>query len=150
MHFMMKNPATDFFDPANCLCFNLRKAARVLTQAYDVALKPARITAPQFSLLSALARQGPVSLSDLAAALGMDRTTLTRNLKPLQRDGLVASAEGDDRRVRLLTLTAAGRIRLSDAEPLWRAIQSKVAGTFGHGPAGTLLAELNRISGTAG
>ena len=146
----MTNAAMNLSDPANCLCFNLRKAARALTQTYDAALKPAGITAPQFTLLTALEKQGPVSLSDLAAALGMDRTTLTRNLKPLQRDGLVASAEGDDRRVRLLTLTAAGRARLRDAGPLWRAVQSKVADTFGHGPAGTLLAELNRISGTAG
>ena len=137
-------------DPANCLCFNLRKAARSLTQTYDAALRPAGITASQFTLLAALERQGPVSLSDLAAGLGMDRTTLTRNLKPLQRDGLAASAEGDDRRVRLLTLTAAGRVRLSDAEPLWRSVQSKVAGTFGHRPADTLLAELNQISSTAG
>ena len=137
-------------DPANCLCFNLRKAARALTQSYDAALKPAGITAPQFSLLSALARQAPVSLSDLAAALGMDRTTLTRNLKPLQRDGLVASAEGDDRRVRLLTLTMAGRARQTQAGPLWRAVQSKVAGTFGHEPADTLLAELNRSAARPG
>ena len=147
---MMNKSVINLSDPANCLCFNLRKAARALTQIYDKALKPAGLTAPQFALLSTLARQGPVSLSDLAAGLGMDRTTLTRNLKPLQRDGLVASAEGDDRRVRLLTLTAAGRIRLTDAEPSWRAIQSKVAGTFGQEPANTLLAELNRISSTAG
>ena len=147
---MMTNAAMNLSDPANCLCFNLRKAARVLTQTYDAALRPAGITAPQFTLLTALERQGPVSLSDLAAALGMDRTTLTRNLKPLQRDGLVVSAEGDDRRVRLLTLTVAGRARLRDAGPLWLAVQSKVADTFGHAPADTLLAELTRISGTAG
>ncbi len=147
---MMKKPEMNLSDPANCLCFNLRKAAPALTQTYDAALKPAGITAPQFAHLSALAKLGPVSLSDLAAALRMDRTTLTRNLKPLQRDGLVASAEGDDRRVRLLTLTAAGRIRLTDAEPLWSAIQFKVAGTFGQEPADTLLAELNRISSIAG
>ena len=147
---MMRKSATDLSDPANCLCFNLRKAARSLTQTYDAALKPAGITAPQFTLLAALERQGPVSLSDLAAALGMDRTTLTRNLMPLQRDGLVASAEGDDRRVRLLTLTAMGRDRLAEAEPLWRAVQAKVTGTFGQGPADTLLAELNRIHSTAG
>ena len=67
-------------DSSNCLCFNLRKAARALTQTYDAALKPAGVTAPQFALLSTLAGYGPVSLSDLAAALGMDRTTLTRNL----------------------------------------------------------------------
>jgi DNA-binding MarR family transcriptional regulator len=146
----MKKPALNLSDPGNCFCFNLRKTARALTQTYDAALKPAGITAPQFSLLTALARQGPVSLSDLAGALGMDRTTLTRNLKPLQRDGLVASGEGDDRRVRLLTLTAAGQTRLGDAGPLWRAVQSKVADTFGHKPADTLLAELNRIGGTAG
>jgi DNA-binding MarR family transcriptional regulator len=147
---MMNRPVMNLSDPANCLCFNLRKAARTLTQSYDAALKPAGITAPQFMLLTALERQAPVSLSDLAGALGMDRTTLTRNLKPLQRDGLVASAAGDDRRVRLLTLTAAGRARLRDAEPLWRAVQSKVTDTFGHGPADTLLAELNRINSTAG
>ena len=147
---MMNKSVMNLSDPSNCLCFNLRKAARALTQTYDRALKPAGITAPQFALLTALERHGPVSLSDLAAALGIDRTTLTRNLKPLHRDRLAASAEGDDRRVRLLTLTAAGGGRLTNAEPLWRAVQSKVVGTFGQGPAGTLLAELNRISGTAG
>ena len=147
---MMTAPKINLSDPANCLCFNLRKATRALTQTYDAALKPVGVTAPQFTLLTAVKRQGPVPLSDLAGALGMDRTTLTRNLKPLQRDGLVASAEGDDRRVRLLTLTAAGRARLRDAEPLWRAVQSKVADTFGHKPADTLLSELDRISSTAG
>ncbi len=147
---MMTTPKINLSDPANCLCFNLRKATRALTQTYDAALKPVGVTAPQFTLLTAVKRQGPVPLSDLAGALGMDRTTLTRNLKPLQRDGLVVSAEGDDRRVRLLTLTAAGRTRLRDAEPLWRAVQLKVAGTFGHKPADTLLTELDRISSTAG
>ena len=146
---MMKTTEMNLSDPANCLCFNLRRAARALTQLYDAALKPAQITAPQFTLLTAVARQGPVSLSDLAAALGMDRTTLTRNLTPLQRDGLVASAEGDDRRVRLLALTAMGRARLEQAEPLWNAVQAKVAGAFGHGPANTLIAELGRIGGAA-
>lgn len=147
---MMKKPETNLSDPANCLCFNLRKAARSLTQIYDVALKAAGITAPQFALLAALKRREPVSLSDLAAGLGLDRTTLTRNLTPLQRDGLVASGEGEDRRVRLLTLTARGRDRLAQAEPLWRAVQSKVTGAFGHRPADNLLGELTRISGTAG
>ncbi len=146
----MSKATTDLCDPANCLCFNLRKATRALTQTYDAALKPAAITAPQFTLLTGLAKNGPVSLSDLAARLGMDRTTLTRNLKPLQRDGLVGSAEGDDRRVRLLALTAAGRARLKDAEPLWRAVQSQVTDTFGHEPTGMLLAALNRLRGTVG
>ncbi len=147
---MAKKPEIDLSDPANCLCFNLRRTARSLTQTYDAALKPAGITAPQFALMTAVGRQGPVPLSDLAVALGMDRTTLTRNLKPLQRDGLIASGEGDDRRVRLLTLTAAGRARLAQAEPLWRAVQLQVTGTFGQRPAGNLLGELTRISSTAG
>ncbi|MDH3195709.1 MAG: MarR family winged helix-turn-helix transcriptional regulator [Hyphomicrobiales bacterium] len=146
----MQIPAANLANPANCLCFNLRKATRALTQSYDAALKPAGITTPQFTLLTLLEKRGPISLSPLAGALGMDRTTLTRNLKPLQRDGLVASASGDDRRVRLLDLTAAGRSRLRAAEPLWRAVQLRVAESFGHQPATALLAELSRISGKTG
>ena len=71
-------------DPANCTFANLRKASRTVSQAYNDALRPAGLKATQFTLLATLNKRGEVSVSELAAALVMDRTTLTRNLKPLE------------------------------------------------------------------
>ena len=83
-----------------CACFNLRKAARAVTQLYDDALRPAGILATQLPLLIATGRLERVTISQLAEAMVMDRTTLTRNLRPLERDGLVRTKPGKDRRVR--------------------------------------------------
>ena len=84
--------------PANCTCFNLRKAARAVTQAYDKEMKPSGLRATQFSLLRMVAKLGPVGIKDLAKALVMDRTTLGRNLKVLSDRDLLEIGEGDDRR----------------------------------------------------
>ena len=92
-----------------CACFNLRKATRVVTQLYDEALKPAGLRSTQFAVLAATRALGPVSVNQLAEWIVMDRTTLTRNLKPLERDGLIAVRAGDDLRVRQVSLTAKGR-----------------------------------------
>ncbi len=132
-------------DPARCLCFNMRKATRAVTQAYDAALRPAGVTAPQFSLLAMLAGHGALTLGDLAARLGMDRTTLTRNLKPLARDGRIAIRAGDDRRERVLELTRPGRRTYEAALPLWLDRQQRLVDAFGAAAAGDLLAGLRRL-----
>ncbi|HJZ46632.1 MAG TPA: MarR family transcriptional regulator, partial [Roseiflexaceae bacterium] len=96
-----------------CACFNLRKTARAITQFYNAILQPKGLLATQFTLLAILARDNPTPISAFAEALGMDRTTLARNLKPLQRDGLVQVAPDEtDHRIQLVTLTAEGRAAL--------------------------------------
>src|SRR3954466_7874634 len=91
-----------------CLCLHVQRAARILARRFDEALRPLDLTNKQFSLLMSLNRAEPATMGSVAALLGMDRTTLTAALKPLERRGVVAvSADPDDRRSRLLTLTRA-------------------------------------------
>ena len=101
-----------------CLCLHVQRAARVLARRFDDALRPFGVTNGQFSLLMSL---------NLADLLGMDRTTLTAALKPLERKGLVtAQADKADRRARRLHLTDAGRSVLAQALPTWRATHDAV------------------------
>ena len=107
-----------------CVCQALRRAARSVSRRYETALRPVGLKAGQFSILAGLQRERAVPLGELARVLGLDRTTLTRDLQPLVRRELVASSGGEDRRVRLLELTEAGRELLRAAEPLWREAQA--------------------------
>src|SRR5687767_2067873 len=106
----MKRPAVDIPRcveiARTCTYFNVRKASRALAQVFDEALRPCRLRGTQFSLLVALAGSEGATVNKLADYLQMDRTTLTRNVAPLERDGLVKSAEGEDGRERRLHLTA--------------------------------------------
>ncbi|WP_415919008.1 MarR family winged helix-turn-helix transcriptional regulator [Tateyamaria sp. SN6-1] len=107
-----------------CACQALRQAARKVSRRYDAALRPVHLSAGQFTTLAALLRPDPVSISILAEQLGMDRTTLTRDLKPLERRELVTSQSGtEDARVRQVALTNAGRDLLMEAIPLWEVAQ---------------------------
>jgi DNA-binding MarR family transcriptional regulator len=133
----------------DCACFNVRKAARALTAFYDHALAPTGLRATQATLLVALARAGDVPVSRLAGILGMDRTTLTRNLEPLVRDGLVVVRPGPDRRVKLAGVTEAGRKALAAAMPLWREAQRQIAEGTGVGRWDALRRELGRITALA-
>ncbi len=104
-----------------CLCLHLQRAARAIARRFDMALRPHGITSGQFSLLMSLNRPSPARIGDIAALLAMDRTTLTANLKPLERKGLLAvSADPKDRRSRRVTLTPEGRNVLAAALPAWR------------------------------
>lgn len=114
-----------------CLCLHAQRAARALARRFDIALKPAGITSGQFSLLMSLNRPEPPNLGNVAALLAMDRTTLTANLKPLERRGLVEMvADPKDRRSRLLRLTSAGRAVLADAVPIWRHLHAAIETTL--------------------
>lgn len=105
-----------------CLCLHTQRAARALARRFDAALQPVGLNNGQFSLMMALSRPDPRPLSDVAAFLAMDRTTLTAKLKPLERHALVRiEPDQKDRRVRLLSLTEAGRARLAAALPIWQA-----------------------------
>jgi DNA-binding MarR family transcriptional regulator len=140
-------------DPAdaarNCACFNLRKAARAVTQLYEAALAPSGMRATQFSVLTALALVDSAPLSRVADWLVMDRTTLTRNLRPLTRRGWVRIEAGEDRRERYLSLTRSGRAALDRALPLWQQAQTRLHSHVGDPRWGRLLADLQRLVATA-
>ena len=115
----------------SCTCADIRRAARKLTLMYDSALAPAEITITQYSLLSSIGRAGQLCHTTLAEKLGMDRTTLTRNLRPLIKARWVAMASGEDRRKHLLQLTAAGKKKLNRSLPLWEKVQRKFVSEVG-------------------
>ena len=129
--------------PINCTCFNLRKAARAVTRMYDEALKPSGLRATQFTLLCMIETRGPTGMTELAKALVMDRTTLTRNLKPLMDRGLLEVIDGDDRRQHPIALTSRGREVLARALPLWRKVQARTAKGFGRARWASLLGDLD-------
>ena len=118
--------------PASCTCFHLRKAARRVSQIYDHYLEPHGLTVTQYGLLGHLRAFDGVSVGGLARKLVMDPTTLTRNLRPLERRGLVHSAtDPGDRRNRKLSLTPAGRTAWTRARPGWEGAQRRVADALG-------------------
>ncbi len=139
-----KNPTVqDFLEPAqSCLCFNLRKSARVLTQQYDAFFRPLKLKSTQFSLLVGVRLMGPVTINRLAETMVMDRTTLTRNLKPLETQGLIRTLPGADRRERDITLTSSGQLVLSKALPLWKKAQEKISQEIGTDRTTRLLKDL--------
>jgi len=107
-----------------CTCFYLRSATRRATQVYDEHLQDAGLTVNQYSLLSRLSRHAGVSVSRFAEIMSMDRTTLTRNLQPLQAAGWLTAATAG--RSRALSLTVAGEAKLAESIPLWQAAQERV------------------------
>ena len=125
-----------------CANFNLRKASRSVGQVYDAALRPLGLKGTQFSLLTALALTGPVTLTRLAEELVMDRTSLTRNLQPLIRRGYVGETRGDDRRQRILDLTDAGLEAYEAALPVWQETQARIEARLGAERLDRMLADL--------
>jgi DNA-binding MarR family transcriptional regulator len=115
----------------SCACHRMRMAARAVTRAYDDALRPVGLRATQMALLTAIDAEGAFSITALAQLAGMDRTTLSRNLAPLERDGLVALGAEGWRRARSLELTAKGRSRLEEALPLWENAQRRLKRSLG-------------------
>lgn len=110
-----------------CLCFRLQRAARNMARLFDEALRPFELTHGQYSLMIALNRPEPPTVMNLARFLGMDRTTLTANLKPLERRGLVESqVDPADKRNRRLLLTADAHRVLKKAAPVWRETHRRV------------------------
>jgi DNA-binding MarR family transcriptional regulator len=110
-----------------CLCLHVQRAARVLARRFDEALRPHDLTHGQFSLLVSLNRPEPPSIGSVAALLAMDRTTLTANLKPLERRRLLKVAvDKEDKRSRRLTITAAGRALLNKAFPVWQQTHAEI------------------------
>ena len=132
--------------PTQCLCTNLRRASRGISRHYDGALDGFGINVAQFSLMSNLKRLDQPSISSLAEAMGLDRSTLGRNLRVLEGEGLVQLVEGDDLRNRLVKLTEDGEARLAAAVPAWEAAQQKLIDQLGAEKRETLLALLDELA----
>jgi DNA-binding MarR family transcriptional regulator len=117
--------------PAECTCFRIRGAARRVTQIYSRHLAPTGLKISQFSLLGFVAAEGPISIGGLADRLATDRTTLTRNLRPLLQGGLVERAASGDKRRHELVATLDGRALFKRALPLWVAAEQEVRAAMG-------------------
>lgn len=128
-----------------CACLNLRKAARAVTQYYDTVLRETGIRGTQFTLLVAAYMAGEISITRIAEELVMDRTTLTRNLKVLEKDGLITIRAGSDRREKWVALTKQGRAIVAKSLPLWETAQQHIVAGLGHRGFESLLLELSRV-----
>jgi DNA-binding MarR family transcriptional regulator len=149
----MKNPAVQQIDEAiirkvgaNCTCFSLRKAARVVTQIFDEMMAPSGLLVTQFTILGVVAAIKESTMNQLAQYLVMDRTTLTRNLKPLEREGLIQISPGLDKRTRLISLTQKGVRSLENALPFWEQAQTSVVSQLGQEYWETLMLQLSETT----
>lgn len=130
-----------------CLCLHIQRAARAVARHFDEAFRPLELTHGQFSLMMSLNRPEPPSMGSVASLLAMDRTTLTANLKPLERRGLVKVMVDDaDKRSRRLTLTPAGRKLLAAAVPIWKRTHAAIERRLADGNADRLRADLLALS----
>lgn len=128
-----------------CSLSNVRKASRALTQVFDEMMRPLGLYATQYTVLIALAVSGDVPITPLAKGLGMDRTTLARNLDPLVRDGLAEVTPGHDQRTRIVRLTERGREKVQQGIPIWEQGQALVTEALGNDQWALLLGGLQTL-----
>ena len=129
-----------------CICNNLRRAARLVTNYYDKLLEPSGLRVSQATVLVILYRDGVQTINEMAEKLELDRTTLTRNLKPLARQRLLTIAPGSDQRTRVVALTPEGEAALLKVLPLWEQAQSHMVEGIGEANASLLLAQLSEAT----
>lgn len=130
---------------SDCNCSSLRGATRMMTALYDDALRPSGLRTTQLSILSRLNAVGSMTMNEFAAMLAMDRTTLARNLRPLEREGFVQLDVGEDKRERLVSLSKSGRFALKRAMPLWEIAQQRFETRIGAVDAEALRETMKRI-----
>jgi DNA-binding MarR family transcriptional regulator len=128
-----------------CTCGELRKAARAITLLYDNAFKSSGLLSTQFNVLQAIYNIDSIRISDLANKLGMDRTTLTRNLSVLERQGFIKISQGKDHRARIVTITQKGRNSVTKTISLWNEVQHKVKDQMGESSWRELMQNLGQL-----
>ena len=146
---MQKQPPPAL-EPADCNCLALRQAARHVSQIYERHLAAEGLKSTQYSILSKLNRLGPQSINELAKAMVMDRTTLGRAVRPLERDRLLTIEAGEDGRVRRLKLTAAGLTKVKAAAAQWREAQKEFEQAYGVPESAELRSALRRVVAETG
>lgn len=147
---MADTPSTEeipLYETLNCTGFHLRKATRSITHIYNRALTPTKLLMTQFSILAVLAEYSPCSIRLSAEALGMDSTTFSRNLCPLERRQLVQrNTDTKDQRTQIIELTEQGRQALQEARPYWQAAQTQIISKMGEGNWQHLLQDLRFLA----
>ena len=139
-------PARALPKSTECNCLAVRQAARTITQFYDRHLAAAGLRTTQFGILGKLKRSGPLSINALAAELVMDRTTLGRNIRPLERDGLIiVEPDPSDRRSKILRLSKAGDARFQRARQGWSQAQAEFEDAYGRRQAARLRDDLRAV-----
>lgn len=133
------------FPSSTCTCFQLRRAARMVSQLYDRELAAVDLSLNEYSILRH-AQSGPRLLGELADLLGMERTTLTRNLRPLLDAGWLQEARGDDARQRVVSITARGRKHIDSAKPYWQCAQARIESLFGKPATARLRDDLDLLA----
>jgi DNA-binding MarR family transcriptional regulator len=139
--------SSQFYEAINakCCCFNMRKVMRAVTQFFDRYLEPADIRSTQFTLLVALSSINAKTLTEIAENLVMDRTTLTRNLKPLEKLELITTIQPLDKRSKVYVLTDKGKGVVEKAVPLWEEAQHSVVNTLGVERYNNIVKELESV-----
>ncbi len=141
-----KSELKRFFElPALCPAFNIRAASRVITQLFDEILKPSGLQITQFAVLVGVASFGTPTINQLAEGLVLDRTTLSRNLKPLEKLGLIKISSGDDKRTTVVELTPKGKSAMNKTLPYWEKARATVSEEFGKKHLDGLLKDLASV-----
>jgi DNA-binding MarR family transcriptional regulator len=138
--------ALDMSAAANCVCFNLRRVSRVVTQFYDAEMRRHGIRPTQGTILAALQAKRSWSMAELSTFLGLERTTLVRNLRPLQRDGLAQAAGGGHGNLVELSITSKGRKQIEKLTPAWKSAQSAAVKTLGEKRWSAILSDLATVA----
>ena len=141
----MRGKPSDDHRAGPCNCLALRQAARHVSQLYDSHLASEGLRTTQYSILAKLERLGPLSINELAAAMVMDRTTLGRAIRPLERDKLLQIRPTDDGRRRSLGLTSVGEGRLERATVKWREAQREFESAYGERRSAKLREAMRRV-----
>lgn len=134
----------------SCVAYNLRKASRIVSKIYEKEMRGAPIHGPQFSLMIIIAKRGPQTITSLARDIGADRTTLTRNLRQLERKGVIEISAGKDDRTKAVTLSAAGEQAIRDSVPYWKKAQTKVLKALGEDRWARMLGDLSAVAALNG
>ena len=146
---MNPEPSPGVLPETPCTCAMLRRTSRRVTQAYDRALRPSGLKLTQYSVLATVQRTGPITITDLAERLALDRTTLTRNLRPLVTSALVTIDSGHDARSRAVRTTARGKAAYQKARPLWHKAERLFRDTLGRAETSELRRLLDAAASVA-
>jgi DNA-binding MarR family transcriptional regulator len=130
---------------SECTCFNLRKATRVVQNLFDEAFRTIGLKGTQFTVLSHIFSYGPISLTKLADIMLLDRTTLARNLSPLEKKGFIEINPGSDLRTRYIDITEKGRRLLSKALPLWEKTQERIKNDLGNEKWDSMISNISQL-----
>jgi DNA-binding MarR family transcriptional regulator len=130
----------------SCVAYNLRKSSRIVSKIYEKEMRGAPIHGPQFSLMIIIAKRGTQTITGLARDIGADRTTLTRNLRQLERKGVVQISSGKDDRTKAVSLLPAGEQAIRESVPYWKRAQTKVLKALGEDRWARMLSDLSAVT----